>query len=188
MQIGVSPGTIEMPRLIYLGSFPKRFLELKKVGKKIVALTVVAVLGSSGAFTNSNSVALSGTDRGSGPVYGYNITNIAYSVIGGVMLGMAGMYGMGSDFMQTCMSNSNYGRICHIEFDAVPPVVGEPTATNVFAAFDDLNGNILGNWVHRGKTSGPDGQHDLLGVVGQSVPAAAAPDYESGRSRHRITI
>lgn len=69
---------------------------------------------------------------------------------------MSGMGGMDGDSMQTCMSNSNAGRICHINFDAVPQVVGEPAATNVFAAFDDANGNILGNWVHCSKTSGPD--------------------------------
>ncbi len=104
------------------------------------------------------------------------------------MSGIEAMRGMDSDSLHTCMSNSNYGRICHIQFYEVPPVVGEPTATNVFAAFEDLNGNIFGNWVPRSKTSGPDGQHDLLGVHGRSLPVAAAPDYELGRSRHRVTI
>ena len=81
MQIGVAPRTIETARLIYLGSFRERFFEMRKVGTKFVALTVVAVLGSSGyAFMNSNSVALSRAGSGSDPVYGHNITNMAHSV------------------------------------------------------------------------------------------------------------
>jgi hypothetical protein len=78
MQIGVSPGIIEMPEPIYLGSFRERSWGMKKE-RELVALTVVVVLGPSGyAFVNSKSVTLSGAGSGSGPVCGYNIPNIGY--------------------------------------------------------------------------------------------------------------
>ena len=104
---------------------------------------------------DSSSVALIRAGSGSDPVYGHNITNISHWVMGGDTSGMEGMREMDSDSLHICMSNSNYSQICHIQFDSVPPLVGEPAATCVFAAFDDLNGNMFGNWVPCGKTPAP---------------------------------
>ena len=133
--------------------------------KRLGALAVVAVLGSSGyAFMNANTVAMSGAGSGQGPVYGYNIAHITYSVAGA----NGGCYNGDSPADQNnpnCiipgkmppppppMGNPNAGRIVDVSFSAIPQITGEPAAVNAFAALNDSNGNMVSPWVACSQTS-----------------------------------
>lgn len=114
--------------------------------KKLAALTVGAVLGTAGfAFMNSNTVAASGAGSGSGPVYGYNITNVDYA---------PSADGDDSDMDDSSCFNS--GQICAVTFDVSTTQNLEPLADTVYANFNGSEGNLLGNWVHCDKTGNPN--------------------------------
>ena len=151
--------------------------------KRLGALAVVAVLGSSGyAFMNANTVSSSGAGSGSGPVYGYSISNISYSVahgsIGEPGPGPGPGPGSGSGPVSgpgPCNSSTHLGQICDVSFKASPQVVGEPAAANAFVALQDSDGNILGSWVPCARTGGPDGSNNTYWNCQFSSPQALHP-------------
>lgn len=153
--------------------------------KRLGALAVVAALSTSGyAFMNANLVSSSGAGSGSGPVYGYNISNISYSVAGGKP-------GMGKPG-QECQNSQNTpggpggsggpggpgnggtgGRICDVTLEASPQVAGQPAAANVFVAFNDSNGDMLGSYQPCTLTAGPDASNNTFWEC-QVTPAPQA--------------
>ena len=134
--------------------------------KRLGALAVVAVLGSSGyAFMNANTVSSSGAGSGSGPVYGYNISNISYSVVNIV-----------NDVNEDYSSCSGaLGRICDVSFEASPQVAGEPAAASAFAALDQSNGTLVSTWAPCTRTGGPDGSNNTYWNCKFSSPVPLHP-------------
>ena len=138
--------------------------------KRLGALAVVAALSTSGyAFMNANYVSSSGAGSGSGPVYGYNVSNISYSVSDG----NSGPGKPGSDKpLQECQNSENSpvgpgnggtgGQICDVTFKVAPSQAGEPAAANVFVAFNDSDGNMLGSYQPCTLTAGPDANNNTF--------------------------
>lgn len=125
--------------------------------KRLGALAVIAAMSTSGfAFMNNNNVAASGAGEGSGPVYGYNVAHISYSVAGASHHGGHGdsvpwpqgdCHNIVMSSLPGHHNDSNVGQICDITFSVIPQSSDEPAATNVAAAFNDKNGNIISPWV-----------------------------------------
>ncbi len=132
--------------------------------KRLGALAVVAVLGSSGyAFMNANTVSSSGAGSGSGPVYGYNISNISYSVV------KSGME------VDSSACSGALGWICDVSFEASPQVAGEPAAASAFAALDDSSGGLVSTWAPCTRTAGPDGSNNTYWNCQFSTPVRLHP-------------
>ena len=143
--------------------------------KRLGALAVVAALSTSGfAFMNANNVSSSGAGSGSGPVYGYNVSNISYSVQqmpSGPMVDSNGP-GSGGNMQKHCTylaanamdkTMPMLGQICDVSFKVAPTIAGEPAATHVEASLtSNATGGIVAGWVSCTLTAGPDANNNTF--------------------------
>ena len=104
-------------RETYLSVGPVKGILMIITAKRLVALAVIAVLGSAGfAFANANYVNSSGVGRWSGPLPINHTTNAGPSVVAN----STGSKGTGGDSTATCTTNDNSASPCETGSNGTP--------------------------------------------------------------------